>query len=93
MFQGNMSRKTQLPPTKHLRDGQPATHYEEASVAGSTEDCGEHVDTHIGEDNSMPLQSTRIGLGMRSANERRRYIVTTPLFGWAHRLIPDSICL
>ena len=56
MFQGNMSRKTQLPTAKQLTNGQPATHYEDASVDGSTADSGKQEDTQIGEDNSMPLQ-------------------------------------
>ena len=30
------------------------------------------------------LTYTGISLGMRPANERRRYIVTTYLIGWAH---------
>ena len=33
------------------------------------------------------VQDSRIILGMGSANERRRYIVTTSLIGWAHHQI------
>ena len=39
-----------------------------------------HVTQHV----FMVLWYSGIILGMDSANERRRYIVTPPLIGWAH---------
>ena len=30
------------------------------------------------------IEASGISLGMRPANEKRRYVVTTSLIGWAH---------
>ena len=44
----------------------------------------EFVRTKLARDMYNPVPYTGISLGMRSANERRRYSITTSLTGWAH---------
>ena len=48
-------------------------------------DAGTSYDTDSGFSSSYGTEiTTGIRLGMRPANERRRYNVTTSLIGWAH---------